>query len=197
MTATCRSPPVGLTTINLPLFLITLTRTAKFQEYFRLQSHCHIVIRVQIHRAQDGLTHWHNYQKFDHVGTNCKQPLRCFWCGGGHLHKECPEKGNTSSTPTCCNCRLAEGENSHLANNRCCSHAKEEMQKNKSQRTPRAKTGGGFSCNLTTPGVSFAATLWGKTEGEQQPETHQVAGLDTMECSIPAPLLQHEQQTTC
>jgi hypothetical protein len=23
------------------------------------------------------------------------------WCGDGHLHKECPEKENTSSTPTC------------------------------------------------------------------------------------------------
>jgi hypothetical protein len=23
---------------------------------------------------------------------NCKQPPGCLWCGGGHLHKECPEK---------------------------------------------------------------------------------------------------------
>jgi hypothetical protein len=44
---------------------------------------------------------------------------------GGHLHKECPEKENTSSTPICCNCRLAEGEKPHPANYRGCGHAKE------------------------------------------------------------------------
>jgi hypothetical protein len=31
MTATCRSPPEGQKTMNLPLFLITLPRTAKSQ----------------------------------------------------------------------------------------------------------------------------------------------------------------------
>jgi hypothetical protein len=34
MTATCRSPPKGSKTINLPVFLITLPRTAKSQEIF-------------------------------------------------------------------------------------------------------------------------------------------------------------------
>jgi hypothetical protein len=51
-----------------------------------------------------------NCQQIGHVWENCKQPPRCMRCGGGHLHKECPRKGNTSSTPTCCNCRLSKGE---------------------------------------------------------------------------------------
>jgi hypothetical protein len=42
MTATHRSPPEGSETINLPVFLITLPRTAKFQEIFGLPTLCHI-----------------------------------------------------------------------------------------------------------------------------------------------------------
>jgi hypothetical protein len=71
------------------------------------------------------------------------------------------------------------------------------MQKKKLQRTPRATTGRVFSSGLTTPGVSFAAALRGRTEEQQQPQTHQVAvaGSATMEPRVPAPLL-HDQQTT-
>jgi hypothetical protein len=47
MTAARRSPSDGSTTINLPLFLITLTRMTKSQEIFRLQNLCHIAIRVE------------------------------------------------------------------------------------------------------------------------------------------------------
>jgi hypothetical protein len=32
------------------------------------------------------------------------------WCGGRHLHKECPERDNTTTTPTCFNCKLVDGE---------------------------------------------------------------------------------------
>jgi hypothetical protein len=142
MTAIRRLPSDGSTIINLPLFLITLPRTTKSQEIFRLQSLCHIAVRVQAYRAQNVLKQCHNCQQFGHVCANCKQPPRCLWCGGGHLHKECPEKGNTSSTPTCCNCRLVEGEKAHPANYRGCRHAKDEMQKKKVQRTPKNTTGG-------------------------------------------------------
>jgi hypothetical protein len=75
------------------------------------------------------------------------------------MHKECPEKENAASTPACCNCQLAEGEKPHPANYGGCRHAKEELQKKKSQRTPKTTTGKVFSSNLTTPGVSFAAAL--------------------------------------
>jgi hypothetical protein len=116
MTSTRRSPTEG--TRNLPLFLITLPRTAKSQDIFQLKTLCHISIRVRAYKSQNGLTQCHNCQQFGHVWANCKQPPRCMWCGGGHLHKGCPEKENAASIPACCNCRLAEGEKLHPANYR-------------------------------------------------------------------------------
>jgi hypothetical protein len=107
MISTRRSSPEDPNISNLPLFLVTLPRTAKSQEIFRLPNFCHIAIRVEAYRAQSSLTQCHNCQQFGHVWENCKQLPRCLWSGGGHLHKECPEKGNTASTPACCNCRLA------------------------------------------------------------------------------------------
>jgi hypothetical protein len=111
MSNTRRSTSEGTLSKNLPLFLISLPRTAKSQKIFRLTDLCHIAIRVETYRAQNGLTQCHNCQQFGHVWANCKQPPRCLWCGGGHLHKECPEIENATSTPACCNCRLAEGGN--------------------------------------------------------------------------------------
>jgi hypothetical protein len=49
-------------TRNLPLFLITLSSTAKSQEIFKLNSLCDISIRVEAYRAQSGLTQGHNCQ---------------------------------------------------------------------------------------------------------------------------------------
>jgi hypothetical protein len=110
------------------LFLITLQRTAKSQEIFKLQYLCHISIKGEAYRAQTGLTQYHTCQQFGHVWVNCKQSPRCLWCGGGHLHKECPQKGNPDLTPACCNCRLAEGGKAHPANYRGCKHARKELQ---------------------------------------------------------------------
>jgi hypothetical protein len=91
MTATRLSPSDESTTKNL--FLIYLPRTTKCQEIFRLQNLCHIAIRVEGYRAQNVVTQCHNCQQLGHVWANCKQPPRCWWCGGGHLHKEGPRKG--------------------------------------------------------------------------------------------------------
>jgi hypothetical protein len=44
--------------------------------------------------------------------------------------------------------------------------------------------------------MSFAAALRGKTEEQQQPQTHQVAVPSTMEPSVPAALPKHEQEKT-
>jgi hypothetical protein len=60
MTATRRSPADGSTTINLPFFLITFPRTAKSHEIFRMQSLCHVAIRVEAFRAQNGLKQCQN-----------------------------------------------------------------------------------------------------------------------------------------
>jgi hypothetical protein len=137
-------------------------------------SDCHTTIRVEAYRAQNGPTQCHNCQQIGHSWANCKQPPRCLWCGDGHLHKEHPEKENAASTPACCNYHLAEGEKVHPANYRGCRHAKEELQKRKSQRTPKTTTGRVFSSNLTTPGISFTAALRGSIAQQQRPQAHQV-----------------------
>jgi hypothetical protein len=99
----------------------------KSQEVYKLTSLCYIAIKVELYKSQSGLTQCHNCQQFGYVWANCKQPPRCLWCGGSHLHRECPEKGKEDSTPACCNCKLAEGEKPHPSTYRGCSHAKEEM----------------------------------------------------------------------
>jgi hypothetical protein len=188
---TRRSPSEGTATRNLPLFLITLPRTAKSKEIIRLQYLCHISIRLEAYGAQSGLTQCHNCQQFGHVSTNCRQPPRCMWCGGGHLHKECMEKENTSSTPVCCNCQLVEGEKSHPANYRGCRYAKEELQKKNLQRTPKPTTGRVFSSNPNTPGVSFAAALRGSTLQEQWSLTRQLPVAvppEAKKSSVPTPV---------
>jgi hypothetical protein len=91
---------------------------------------------------------------------------------------------------------LAEGENPNPANYRGCSHAEEEMQKKKkkSQRTPKTTTGRLIPSKLTTPGMPFAAALRGKTEEQQQPQTHQVSDPATMEPRVPVALLRQEER---
>jgi hypothetical protein len=71
MTAIRRSPPEESKIINLSLFLVTLSRTAKSQEIFRLSSLCHVAIRVGVYRAQIALTQCHNCQQFGHFWANC------------------------------------------------------------------------------------------------------------------------------
>jgi hypothetical protein len=116
MTTTRRSPSQDPEHAKLPLYFITLPRTVKSQDIFKLTGFCHISIRVEACRNQHGLTQCYNCQKFGHVWANCSQPPRCMWCGGGHLHKDCPEKANNESTPRCCNCKLVDGEKAHPSN---------------------------------------------------------------------------------
>jgi hypothetical protein len=97
MTTTRRSPPEEPKVTNLPLFLVTLPRADKSQKIFHLPSLCHIAIKVEANRTQRTLTQCHNFQQFGHVWTNCKQPPRSLWCGGGHLRKECPEREHAAS----------------------------------------------------------------------------------------------------
>jgi hypothetical protein len=142
---------------------------------------------VEPHRAQNGLAQCHNCQKFGHVWTNCKQPPR-YLCGGGHLPKRCPQKRNISSTPSSNMPQLSVGgrRRPHPANYRSCRHAKEDMQKKKSQRTP----GRVFSSNITTADESFAAAHRGETEEQKEPQAHHVAveGPVRMEPRFPAAL---------
>jgi hypothetical protein len=84
MTTTRRTPPEEASTTNLPLFLITLPRTGKSHDIFRLTNLCPIAIRMEAYKAQNGLTQCHNFQQFGHVWANCKQtppppPLFVVW----------------------------------------------------------------------------------------------------------------------
>jgi hypothetical protein len=98
------------------------------------------------------------------------------------LHKDCPEKGNTASTQTCCNCQLAEGEKSHLAANyRGCKHAKEEMRKKKPQGTPKPTSGRVLSSNPVSSHLSFAAALRG--QGNQQLQEEAPANISNPEAT--------------
>jgi hypothetical protein len=169
MSSACWSSD-GPSPITLPLFLVNPPRTKKSQEIFKLSSLCHICIKVEAYKSQTILTQCFNCQKFGHVWANCKQPPRCFWCGGGHLHKDCLEKGNASSTPACCNCQLVDGEKAHPDNYRGCKHAKEEMRKKKPQGTPKTTSGRVFSSNPVKPHLSFAAALRGQADTQPQQE---------------------------
>jgi hypothetical protein len=108
--SSARLSPEETTSITLPLFLVTFPRTAKSQDFFRLSSLCHISIKVEAYKSQNTLTQCYDCQKISPVWANCKQPSSCFLFGDGHLHRDCPEGANASSTPTCRNCQLAEGE---------------------------------------------------------------------------------------
>jgi hypothetical protein len=94
------------------------------------------------------------------------------WCGGNHLHKDCPEKEKPSSTLTCRKCQVTEGEKAHPSNYRGCRHAKEEMRKRKSQKTSNTMTGRMFSSRCTTPTLSFAVALRGNSEHKKRPNLH-------------------------
>jgi hypothetical protein len=180
-------------TINLLLFLVTIPRTAKSQEIFKLVRLCHISVRVETCKAQSGLTQRYNCQMFGHVWANGRQPARCLWFGGGHLYREWEGKGKETQTLAWYNCQFREGEKTPPSNFQDCSHA-EELRKRKLLTEHKAATGKVFSSTFTTPTLSFAAVLPKNTE-QQRPNPHQVAmaGPATIDRSVPEPS-QHQQQ---
>jgi hypothetical protein len=156
---------------TLPLLLVTLTRNKKSQEIIKLNSLNHIMIRVELYRAQSELTQCYHCQNFDHVLANCRQPPQCVWCHGGQLHRECPEKTNTESTPSCCNCTLVEAEKHHSASYWSCSHAKGE-EHNELPRDPQ----GGHS-SLSSPQQSSPTQLcWVMTRNTSNHRHHRQMG---------------------
>jgi hypothetical protein len=71
-------------------------------------------------------------------------------------------KKGTASTPTCCNCQLAEGEAANPSNYRGCRYAKEKMHKRKAQGTPNNTKGRVFSSKLVESNFSFATAVLGQ-----------------------------------
>jgi hypothetical protein len=93
---------------------------------------------------------------------------RYLWCGGGHFHKECPEKNKKDPTPSCCICKLAEGEKPHSSTYRSCSHAKEKIRRRRNLRAPTINTGRTYASKYITQDVSFAEALQSKVDQNQQ-----------------------------
>jgi hypothetical protein len=62
------------TRVTIPLFLVTLPRTTKSQELFKLSNLCHVAIKVEAYRSQNPLTQCYNCQKSGKIWANCKQP---------------------------------------------------------------------------------------------------------------------------
>jgi hypothetical protein len=93
------------------------------------------------------------------------------WCGGGHRRRECPEKENTQSILSGCNCKLKNGESPHPTNYRGCSYAKEVLQRRNNQRISNKESSGRtvFS-KYTTPERSFASALRSSVESKQPSE---------------------------
>jgi hypothetical protein len=71
------------------------------------------------------------------------------WCEGGHLHEDCPEKRNTASTPTCCNCQLAEGESAPPTKYRGLQACQRRNAKNKIPRNTEKHDGKGVLIEIS------------------------------------------------
>jgi hypothetical protein len=95
------------------------------------------------------------------------------WCGGIHLHNECPEKGNTASVPKCCTCKWWRGTSFLQQSGR--KHAKEEMLKEKVTESTQTTIARVFFSSHTIPGQSFMVVLCSKAQSQQQPQLLLVA----------------------
>jgi hypothetical protein len=137
-----RRAPNGQTCVEtLPLIFVTLTRNVKSQEIFQLNGLSNIIVKVESYRAQTGLTQYYNCQNFGHVWANCKQPLDVSGAVVATCIGNAPEKRNTESTPSCCDCNLVEGEKPHPASYRGCGHVKGGPQRRSAKRAPKGFSG--------------------------------------------------------
>jgi hypothetical protein len=71
------------------LFLVTLIRSTKSQEIFKLNNLNDIIVKVELHRAQTGFKQCYSFQKLA-----ISVPIASYHLGvcGGHMHKEYPDK---------------------------------------------------------------------------------------------------------
>jgi hypothetical protein len=76
-----RRSPDGSKPVNLPLFLVTLPRTPKSNENFKLSCLCHISMKVESYKSQNNLSQCYNCQTFGHVWGQLQaaSPLHVVW----------------------------------------------------------------------------------------------------------------------
>jgi hypothetical protein len=82
---------------------------------------------------------------------------------------------------------LAEGEKPHPANYRGSSHTKEELQRERPQKSPKTTTGRVFSSTLATLAVSFAIALRGGKQQQQPPAPQTPAAIEKPSSSAGTP----------
>jgi hypothetical protein len=68
--------------------------------------------------------------------------LHWLWFEGSCLHKDYPEKGNASSSPTFYSCQMAERQAAHSSNFWAAGMRRKRWKERKSQRTPRLRLDG-------------------------------------------------------
>jgi hypothetical protein len=91
--STAHRSPEGTTFLTLPLFLVTLPRTTKFQDLFKLSNLCHISIKVESYKSLNALTSATTARRLATSGLIANNLPNACDVGGGHLHKDCPERG--------------------------------------------------------------------------------------------------------
>jgi hypothetical protein len=150
------SPEGPITTVTFPLFC------QKSQTISNPTDLRNTDIKVETYRAQIGLTHCYNC----HIWVHCKQPPRCFWCGGGQRHQEFPEKENRDSLPKRCNC-----ESQHPSSYRGCGCAKRELKCRKQQSGSQLSACRNIVSKLVTPGKTYAVAAAAATIPVTTPKT--------------------------
>jgi hypothetical protein len=192
MTASSRTHPERTTTVNLPLLLITLPRTAKFQDTFRLPNLCNIAIRVEAYKAHNDLTQCCNFQQFGHVRANCKQPSVFCGLGAATCTRSARERGTLLERRHGATTNLRKGRKLTPPIIGAAGTRRRRCSEGICREHPRQQRESCF------PGVSFEAALRGVTEQKQRPQARQVAvaSPDTMKPRVFVPSHQNEQQAT-
>jgi hypothetical protein len=133
-----------------------LNMKPKLSEIFKLNGLHNIIIKIESYRAQTGLTRCATTAETLAISgpTTSNPPM--LWCGGGHLHRECPGKTNTGSTPRCCNCTVVE-ENFSQRHIEAAAMRKENCKGEEHNELPRNPLGGRSS--LSSPHRSSPTQL--------------------------------------
>jgi hypothetical protein len=113
--------------------------------------------------AQQSFEFRNTRPRLGQMQTTPPPPPGCLWCGGGRMHRDCPEKENASSTPACCDCQPAK-ERKHIP-----------------PTTAAVGTPGkSYRRSFIKPQLSFAAALRGKAD-----QVHQEVAASTREPEPP------------
>jgi len=99
--------------VNLPLFLVTLTRSQSSAEIYHMRYILKLKVKIETYKGRPGPAQCHRCQNFFHAQRGCRRNPRCVKCAGDHWSSDCTKP--RTDTPKCCDCG---GE--HTANYSLC-----------------------------------------------------------------------------